>query len=113
MGLRHGFTCVKNATSGWNFVGLSAFVSFIFHIKLNSLIFKKYHERKKQLYSIFLSHLDLKCAILIQVRKKLNIAKNNACKSETRMEGKCVTNCPRNNKPYLLAEKEVFMNAKT
>ena len=59
----------------------------------------------------FLSHRDKKCAIL-RCRKKLNIAKNNACKSETRMGGKCVTNCPRNNKPNLLAEEEVFMNAK-
>ena len=64
-------------------------------------------------FQYFLSHADLKCAILREVRKKLNIAKNNACKSETRMEGKCVTDCPRNNNPYLLAEKEVFMNAKT
>jgi len=94
-------------------VGLSAFVSFIFHIKLNSLNSKKYHERRRQLYSIFLSHLDDKKCAILRCRKKLNIAKNNACKSETRMEGKCVTNCPRNNKPYLLAEKEVFMNAKT
>jgi hypothetical protein len=32
---------------------------------------------------------------------------------ENRMGGKCVTNCPRYNNPYLFAEKEVFMNAKT
>jgi hypothetical protein len=32
---------------------------------------------------------------------------------ENRMGGKCVTNCPWYNNPYLFAEKEVFMNAKT
>ena len=32
---------------------------------------------------------------------------------EVRMVGKCDTNCPRNDRPNLFAEKEVFMNAKT
>jgi hypothetical protein len=31
---------------------------------------------------------------------------------ETRMGGKCVTDCQRSNKPNLLAAEEVFMNAK-